>query len=150
MTKRSYEQLECPVARSLSVLGDQWTLMIVRDALMGIRRFEGFQKSLCISRNLLTRRLLHLVAEGLLTKEKIHGSRRYEYCPTQKCKDLLGVLLAFSEWGEQWCPDPGGPLVHIRHTDSGKSVGMRPVMLDKGIEISLGEIELAHLREKDS
>ena len=59
--------------------------MIVRDALMGIRRFEGFQKSLCISRNLLTRRLLHLVAEGLLTKEIIHGSRRYEYCPTQKC-----------------------------------------------------------------
>ncbi|GIT09110.1 MAG: hypothetical protein CM1200mP30_27400 [Pseudomonadota bacterium] len=46
MTKRSYEKLECPIARSLSVLGDQWTLMIVRDALMGIKRFEGFQKSL--------------------------------------------------------------------------------------------------------
>ncbi|MBS1254727.1 MAG: putative HTH-type transcriptional regulator [Deltaproteobacteria bacterium] len=150
MTKRSYEQLACPIARSLSVLGDQWTLMIVRDALMGVRRFEGFQKSLCLSRNLLTRRLRHLVEEGLLTKEKIHGSRRFEYCPTQKCKDLLGVLVTFSEWGEQWCPDPEGPLVDIRHTVSGKAVGMRPLLLENGTEISPAEVELAQLREKDS
>ena len=146
MTKKSYEQLECPIARSMSVLGDQWTLMIVRDAIKGIRRFEAFQKSLSISRNLLTRRLLHLVEEGLLTKEKIRDSRRYEYCPTQKCNDLLAVLISFSEWGEKWCPDSAGPLVEIRHSGSGKSVGMRPVILDKGNEISLGEVELKNVR----
>ena len=147
MTKRSYEQIPCPIAHSLSVLGDQWTLMIIRDALMGINRFEGFQKSLCLSRNLLTQRLRHLVAEGLITKEKIDGSRRYQYCPTQKCKDLLGVLAAFTEWGEQWCPDPDGPLVEIRHAGSGKLVGMRPLLLDEGIEVSPGEVELIELRK---
>ena len=54
MTKRSYEQIPCPIAHSLSVLGDQWTLMIIFDALLGISRFDGFQQSLCLSRNLLT------------------------------------------------------------------------------------------------
>ena len=149
MTTRSYEQIPCPIARSLSVLGDQWTLMIVRDALMGVRRFEGFQKSLCLSRNLLTQRLRHLVDESLLTKEKMEGSRRYEYCPTQKCRDLLGVLVMFSEWGEQWCPDPDGPLVEIRHADSGQAVGMRPLLLDERREVSPAEVELIQLREND-
>lgn len=149
MTTRSYEQIPCPIARSLSVLGDQWTLMIVRDALMGVRRFEGFQKSLCLSRNLLTQRLRHLVDEGLLTKENIAGSRRYEYRPTQKCQDLLGVLVAFSEWGEQWLPDPDGPLVEIRHAGSGHPIGMRPLLLDERREVSPGEVELVQLRENN-
>ncbi len=122
--------------------------MIVRDALMGVSRFEGFQKSLCLSRNLLTRRLRHLVDKGFLNRVIIVDSRRYEYQPTQKCRDLLPVLVAFSEWGEHWLPDPDGPLVQIRHAVSGEPVGVRPVLLHNKTEIDPSEIELIQLREE--
>jgi len=82
-------------------------------------------------------------------KKKIEGSRRHEYRPTQKCQDLLGVLVAFSEWGEQWLPDPDGPLVEIHHADSGHPVGMRPLLLDECREVSPGEVELVQLRENN-
>ena len=69
MTTRSYEQPDCPLAQALRVVGDQWTLMIVRDALGGVRRFEGFQKSLGLSRNLLTQRLRQLEEENRKLKQ---------------------------------------------------------------------------------
>ena len=79
MTSRSYERLVCPIAQSLSVLGEQWTLLILRDVLFGYSRFEEFQSSLGISRNLLSRRLAEMVESCLLERRPLHeGAKRHE------------------------------------------------------------------------
>lgn len=142
MSTRSYEQHNCPVAQALRVVGDQWTLMIVRDALSGIRRFEGFQKSLGLSRNLLTQRLRQLEGEGMLERVPIPGSRRHEYRPTDKCRDLRVALLALAEWGERWRPDPDGPRLKVRERGSGRPVGARLCRLDDGEAVDSREVEV--------
>ena len=108
MTKRSYEKHNCPIAQTLGAIGDQWTLLIVRDAINGVQRFEDFQERLGISRNLLSSRLKQMVADGLLDRAPIEGSRRFAYVPTKKCKDLRKILLALAEWGETWRGDAAG------------------------------------------
>lgn len=150
MTTRSYDQHNCPIAQALRVIGDQWTLLIVRDALAGIRRFQGFQKSLGLSRNLLTQRLRQLEEEGLLERVAIEGSRRFEYRPTQKCRELRVALLSLAEWGERWRPDPDGPRLKIRERDSGSPVGARLCRLDDGRAIDGQQVEVvrrARVRE---
>lgn len=150
MTTRSYDQHNCPIAQALRTIGDQWTLLIVRDALAGVRRFQGFQKSLGLSRNLLTQRLRQLEDEGLLERVPIEGSRRYEYQPTQKCWDLRVVLLSLAEWGERWRPDPDGPRLKIRERGSGHPVGARLCRLDDGQAIDSRQVEVvrrARVRE---
>jgi len=97
--------LRCSIAEGLSVCGDQWTLLIVRDALFGVTRFEQFQRNLGISRNLLVSRLADLTDQGLLTRvPQREGSRRWDYLPTDKCRDLIPVLLALGQWSEKWMP----------------------------------------------
>lgn len=128
MSTRSYERLNCPIARSLSVLGDQWTLLILRDVLFGLTRFEEFQASLGISRNLLTRRLRSMVAEGLLERRPlVSGGRRSEYVATEKARDLLPVLLALGQWRERWEPSPNGPRVIPTEPEGGRPVAVRLV-----------------------
>lgn len=102
MTKTNYEKLNCPVARCLSVLGDQWTFLIIRDTFSGKTRFGEFQESLGISKNLLSRRLEELCAIGVLDRKPIPGSKRFEYLPTEKCFDLRPVVLSMAAWGNRW------------------------------------------------
>lgn len=142
MTTRSYEQHNCPIAQALRVVGDQWTLMIVRDLLSGVRRFEGFQKSLGLSRNLLTRRLRQLEEEGLVERVPVPGGSRQEYRPTRKCKDLRVALLALAEWGERWRPDEDGPRLKIRERDSGAPVGARLCRIEDGTAVESRDVEV--------
>lgn len=136
MTSRSYERLDCPIARSLLVLGEQWTLLILRDVLFGYSRFEEFQASLGISRNLLSRRLSRLremVENGLLERRPLHaGAKRHEYVATEKAK---GLLLALGQRKERWEPSPDGPRVTPRDPDSGRPVTVRlmPRDADRGV-----------------
>lgn len=125
MSKENYKRQKCPVAKSLSVFGDQWTLLIIRDALQGIDRFEGFQKSLGISRNLLTIRLKDMVANGLLQREIISGTKRFAYMPTEKCRDIRITLSALAGWGDRWSPEEGGARIELkeRHSDAPVAVG---------------------------
>ncbi len=140
MTVRSYDRHACPIAQTLSVVGDQWTLLLVRDVLRGARRFETFQSNLGISRNLLTRRLKQLVAEGLLERTRIPGSRRHEYRPTEKCKDLRLTILALAEWGERWRADPKGARLEFRERDTDAAVGVRFCRLDDGRAIDTADV----------
>ena len=136
MTTRSYERLNCPIARSLAVLGDQWTLLILRDSLFGLSRFEEFQGSLGISRNLLTRRLRAMVEEGLLERKPVsEGARRAEYVATEKARDLLPVLLALGQWRERWEPGPAGPRIIPTEPETGTPVAVRliPRGGDRGV-----------------
>lgn len=91
------------MARSLEILGDWWTLLVVREAFAGTRRFADFEASLDISKNILTKRLAHLVEHGVLARVDagVHG-HRYEYELTHKGKDLVTVLTALRQWGDRW------------------------------------------------
>jgi len=140
MTVRSYERHNCPIAQALRVIGDQWTLLIVRDLLAGPQRFEALQGSLGISRNLLTRRLRQLVDDGLVERVAIEGSRRYRYQATETCRELRIAILALAEWGERWRPDPAGPRLKVQACGDGAAVGVRLCRLDDGTAMDTDDV----------
>lgn len=103
MRRTSMDKADCPIARSLDVIGDWWSLLIVRDALTGSRRFGEFQKSLGLAKNILATRLKTLVAQGILdTAPASDGSAYREYVLTEKGRALFPVLVALREWGETY------------------------------------------------
>lgn len=98
----------CAISRSLEVIGDWWSLLIVRDALAGVRRFGEFQQSLGVAKNILTTRLRKLVACGVLTTEPASdGSSYKEYVLTERGERLYLVITALWQWGEEFCFPPG-------------------------------------------
>jgi DNA-binding HxlR family transcriptional regulator len=103
MKRTRLEASTCPVARSLDIIGDWWSLLIVRDALRGVTRFGEFQKSLGIAKNMLTTRLKLLVDEGILQMQPASdGSAWQEYGLTEKGRALQTVLVALSQWGNHY------------------------------------------------
>ena len=95
----------CPVARTMSVIGDRWTLLIIRDCFLGLSRFDQFQKNLGITRHLLTDRLKRLVSVGILEKRPYQEKpMRYDYVLTEKGKDLGASMSALMEWGKTHMP----------------------------------------------
>ena len=103
MLNRSYEGQNCSVARALEVIGERWTLLIVRDAFLGLRRFDEFQQNLGIARNVLTDRLNRLVDEGIL--ERVRYSERparYEYRLTPKGRELNIAIAGLRQWGDKY------------------------------------------------
>lgn len=105
--------MNCGIAQALEALGDWWTLLIVRNAFFGMRRFADFQSDLGIARNVLSRRLQHLVDHEILERVEAgtHGSR-FEYRLTEKGEALLPVLTSLREWSDEWVFGPGNePLI---------------------------------------
>jgi DNA-binding HxlR family transcriptional regulator len=100
---RRFRDENCSVAQALEVLGDWWTLLVVREALVGTRRFADFQEHLGIAKNVLARRLDHLVDRGVLARVDagVHGTR-YEYVLTPMGKDLATAMTALREWADRW------------------------------------------------
>src|SRR3984957_4985853 len=109
MVKRtSFEHAECPVARSLDSLGDWWSLLIIRDAFLGLRRFSEFQKNLGCAKNILTVRLRALVDNGILkTVPASDGSAYQEYMLTPKGRGVFPVLVALRQWSEEFSERDG-------------------------------------------
>ena len=102
MKRKSLDLSECPIARALDVIGDWWSLLILRDAFLGKRRFSEFQKSLGLAKNILCVRLQKLVARGVLTTGPASdGSAYQEYRLTEKGRSLFLVLVALRQWGER-------------------------------------------------
>jgi DNA-binding HxlR family transcriptional regulator len=110
----------CSVARSVAVIGDRWTLMLLRDCFLGVRRFEDFERRLGISRSIVADRLKRLVAEGVLRKERYQERPvREEYRLTDKGLALHPVIMAIVHWGDRfYAGDEGPPLLH-RHKACG-------------------------------
>src|ERR1700726_2003892 len=108
MVKRtSLENDDCPVARSLDVLGDWWSLLIIRDALLGLRRFSEFQKNIGLAKNILTVRLRALVEHGILkTEPASDGSAYQEYVLTPKGRGVFPVMVALRQWSEEFAFAP--------------------------------------------
>lgn len=102
MAEHGYGQF-CPIAKAMEILGEKWTLLIVRELIMGGTRFNELQRGLStISPTLLTKRLASLEKEGLLVRRKIPGQRGYEYFPTASCMELLPVMEQVGSWGMRW------------------------------------------------
>lgn len=119
MLRRDYDTQVCSIARTLEVIGERWTILIIRDAFNGIRRFEDFQRSLGIARNVLSARLQRLVNEGILEKRLYEERpRRYEYRLTEKGKDLFPVLMALVRFGDRHRA-PDGPPYRYFHRGCG-------------------------------
>ena len=113
-------QEPCSVARSVAVIGDRWTLMILRDCFLGVRRFESFQERLGISRTIIADRLKHLTEEGVLRRVAYQEHPvRHEYRLTDKGLDLHPVVMAIVHWGDRhYAGEAGPPLLH-RHKTCG-------------------------------
>lgn len=110
MKRTSLEGASCPVARSLDAIGDWWSLLLIRDALGGLRRFGEFQKSLGVAKNILAARLKALVAQGILeTAPASDGSAYQEYVLTPKGRGLFHVIVGLREWGEDYFYGAGKP-----------------------------------------
>lgn len=117
MKRVSFSDAHCSIARTLELVGDWWTLMIVRDLTLGLRRFDEIQADLGISRNVLTDRLEMLVTTDIATRHNIaRTGTRYEYRLTEKGRDLYPVLDAMVQWGDKWAPDADGPYTELVHT----------------------------------
>ena len=114
------EKQPCSIARSLSVVGDRWTLLVLRECFLGVRRFEDFQQHLGMARHRLADRLGRLVDEGVLRKEPYQDRPlRHEYRLTDKGKDLYPVILSLVRWGDRWMDQGKGPPVVYRHNTCG-------------------------------
>ena len=113
------------MAHALEVIGDHWTLLILREAFYGVTRFEDMQSHLGLARNVLTGRLSHLVEQGLLerTPYKPQGQRtRHEYTLTTKGRDVFPVLMALMAWGDRYMPGSGGRPLKLVRRDGGQEV----------------------------
>lgn len=110
----------CSIARSLAIVGDRWTLLVLRSAFLGIRRFDDFQASLGVTRHVLAERLKRLVEADVLQKVPYQDRQeRFEYRLTEKGRDLYPVLLALVNWGDKWLDAGMGPPVQYRHNTCG-------------------------------
>jgi len=123
-----YSAENCSIRRTLDVVGEKWTLLVLREAFYGVRRFDDFARALGCARNILSARLNTLVAEGVLSREPYRepGQRsRVEYRLTDKGMELLPVLVALMQWGNQHAVGPTGPQVQLQHRDCAEPVRLQ-------------------------
>jgi DNA-binding HxlR family transcriptional regulator len=134
--------MECGVAQALEQIGDWWTLLIVRDAFFGLRRFSEFQESLGIARNILSDRLQRLVDHGVLEKARLpEPGQRYAYSLTKKGRDLWLILTAMRLWSDKWVfGQTGAPLV-ARERDTGREVAALLAVDHRGDPVEPSKLE---------
>ena len=132
----------CPVARTVSVIGDRWTLLVLRDCFLGTRRFEGFQDSLGISRTIIADRLELLVREGVLRRDPYQEHPvRHEYRLTRKGMELYPILISMVQWGNAHYTIEGGAPITFRHKECGKHFRPRLTCESCGKPVSARDVE---------
>jgi DNA-binding HxlR family transcriptional regulator len=123
---RTYDTQVCSVARTLEVMGDRWTMLIIRNVFLGLRRFDDLQGNLGIARNVLSDRLGRLVDEGILERRRYQERpERFEYRLTDKGIDLWPVMVSLMKWGDRHAPEEAGPPTLILHRDCGGEIDER-------------------------
>lgn len=125
MITEEIDRTRCSVAGTLAVVGEKWSLLVLREAFLGVRRFADFQQNLDVSRAVLTDRLSTFVDQGVLTRVPYHAEgqrQRHEYRLTQKGLDLYPALVALMEWGDRYLDDGRGAALTLEHRDCGADV----------------------------
>jgi DNA-binding HxlR family transcriptional regulator len=140
MLGRTYDGQDCSAARTLEIVGERWSLLIIRDALFaGMTRFSEFERSLEIAPNVLAVRLAWFVEAGLMTIEPVsEDSELSEYRLTEKGTELAPVVVALTEWGERWV-EPIGPIVY-KHTECGGLVSQVITCASCGEEVQPADV----------
>jgi DNA-binding HxlR family transcriptional regulator len=135
MLPRTYDSQVCSVARTLEAIGDRWTMLVIRDAFQGVRRFDDFQRRLGVARNVLTDRLGRLVDDGILARVPYQERpERFEYRLTEKGIDLWPVLVSLMKWGDRYAA-PDGPPMLVVHRGCGGTVNERFVCEECGAAV---------------
>ena len=140
---RTYDDQVCSIARSLGVLGDRWTLLIVRDVLLGLHRFEEFQHSLGVARNVLADRLNRLVDADVLERVPYQQRPvRYDYQLTATGRELAVPLIGLMHWGDRHLADSAGPPRMTRHRDCGGALHATLTCADCGQPVPAAAVEV--------
>jgi DNA-binding HxlR family transcriptional regulator len=136
MPIQAFAEKNCSIARPLAFLGERWTVLVLRDLMLGRRRFDEIQDSLGVATNVLSQRLATLVDEGVAERRRYsEHPERFEYRLTQKGLDLEPVLLALLAWGDRYTAGPEGPPLETVHEDCGHSFHMVPTCSQCGERI---------------
>jgi DNA-binding HxlR family transcriptional regulator len=126
--RERYSSENCSIKRTLEIVGERWTLLVLRESFYGARRFEQFHSHVGCARNILSDRLATLVEHGLLSREpyrELGARQRNEYLLTEKGLDLFPAVIALMHWGDRWESDRDGPPVQIEHRDCGAPLEVR-------------------------
>lgn len=141
MLGKTYDSQICSIARSLELIGERWTLLIVRDALFaGARRYGDFQRGLGIATNILKTRLDTLTEAGIMLRHKVsEHPTQYEYLLTDKGRALAPALIALTEWGDEWATD-GEPPILYTHSTCGSAITHQTACAHCGTVSDPGEV----------
>ncbi len=141
MEGANFAEWPCSVARVMDIIGDRWTLLVLRDAFHGIRRFDEFHDSLGIARNTLSDRLSRLVAAGLLTTQLYQDNPpRKEYLLTEMGADFFPVMAAMVTWGDRWLDGGEGPPIDLHHAICGHNFATTSACSQCGQPLALSDV----------
>ncbi len=145
MVKKSFSDMDCSLAQALDVIGEWWSMLIVRDFFLGngVRRFEQLRDSLGISRNILTERLKTLTEAGVIERVPLQeGGKRCAYQLTTKGLDLMPTLVAMLQWGDKWEDHSGKGFITVRERATGDRVAPLTLHNQAGEELGMGDLYL--------
>ena len=144
MLGSDYKTQTCSIAAALEVVGERWSLLIVRNVFLGVRRFDEMRSNLGIARNVLQTRLTRLIEHGVLEK-RLYQERppRYEYRLTEKGLDLWPTIVSLLQWGDRHAPRADGPPVLLEHRDCGGGVDEHRMCKECGAPLEASDV-VAH------
>ena len=134
---------ECSIARAMEVVGDRWSILLLREAYYGVKRFDEFQYYLGVAPNIFSTRLKKFVDPGMMTRVPLpeHGGR-YEYVLTEKGRDFFPAYLALKKWGDDWLAEPAGPQVVFRDRAGGRPIEYPALLSSGGKPLQLEDVEI--------
>ncbi len=141
MLGSDYQDQNCSIARALELVGERWTILVLRDVFLGRRRFDQLQRSLGVARNVLAARLDRLVAEGILEKVPYQERPpRHEYRLTSKGLDLWPVIVELLRWGDRYAAPTAGPPIVLHHKGCGGELGAHRICMRCGEPLEVGDV----------
>ena len=143
MTRHNIDSLNCSLANALDLIGEWWTILILREAIYGNRRFEDFQQQLGIARNILTDRLNKLCDSGILERIPVkEGAKRHQYKITPMGRDLYPALIALTQWGDRWLHPPEGVPVKFIERATGEEIADVAIFSSDGRNLNQRELAM--------
>jgi len=131
------------MARAMEVVGDRWSILILREAYYGVKRFDEFQYYVGVAPNILSTRLKRFVDAGIMTRAPLpEHAGRYEYLLTEKGRDFFPAYLALKKWGDDWLAEPAGPQVVFRERVAGRPIKYPALQTSGGKPLRLEDVEI--------
>ena len=140
MKYKSYDHMNCSLAQTLNIVGERWTLLILRDAFFGVKRFGQFERSLGIAKNILAARLSLLVEEGIMEKIESSEGAHFEYLLTDAGLDLQPILLSMTHWGDRYRANPKGDRLVFVERETGDPIRRMGVVSRDGRQLKPRDI----------